>query len=109
MFYHIGVLINDGLVLSLFLRFVDLFLLKRNQALIHDENKAIALVSIRSHRLTIFPAILEALEALPAVPADTFTAPELPGLDILDIGSSMSTGLSPPWIHVSLRERLSRE
>lgn len=66
------------------------------------------LVSICSHRLTIFPAILEALEELPAVPAETFTTPELPGLDVLDIGSLMLTGLSPPWIHVFLRERLSR-
>jgi hypothetical protein len=83
------------LVLSLLRRFVDPFFLKRNHALIYDGQKAIALVSIRSHRLTIFPAILEALEALPTVPSDTFTAPELHGLDALGmIGSSMSTSFS---------------
>jgi hypothetical protein len=38
--------------------------------------------------------MLEALEALPAVSADTFTASEPPALDVHDIGSSMSVGLS---------------
>ncbi|KAK2460287.1 hypothetical protein APHAL10511_007676 [Amanita phalloides] len=43
--------------------------------------EVVALASIRSHRLTLFPAILETMEGLPAVPANELVAPKTPALD----------------------------